>query len=368
MPLPVSAWNNQSFVGNDYFSGSSDLPVSSLYSASTYSSSSNGIYSGSDLAALFSLSPSSQYCGVELLEFSEGSSGAVEIPDYSWYTIRPDQPLTTNFSIDGTSVSVSMPLTSISTKFDEVRRFQGIFTSSDASDFGSHSLINSVGYSNVYIDFDTSSLASDVTDIEFVGSLSVSCLYQQSLFQQSVDGGSLVLYVNGAPTDVVFSADGGVIQFNNYLYSSDVPITDVSFRVDIPSFKRDYTFNTVSIAWTVSLDFSNSQFSFIAGSSGGVVDTDKVQGEITEHEDIESQWGGSMTENFDALDIENFSYPDGLASAFALISGIFQDFWYGMGEYGILYVFPLTLAIMLLVIGRLSKFAGRSKSEKGGDD
>lgn len=96
---------------------------------------------------------------------------------------------------------------------------------------------------------------------------------------------------------------------------------------------------------------------------------DNAQQSINDHESIESQWTGSMTSNFDALDPESFTYPGGLISGFSLITGIFNDLWNGMGEYKILYVFPLTLGIMLLVIGKLSKFAGHgSSARKSGDN
>lgn len=96
---------------------------------------------------------------------------------------------------------------------------------------------------------------------------------------------------------------------------------------------------------------------------------DNAQQSINDHEAIESQWTGSMTSNFDALDPESFTYPGGLISGFSLITGIFNDLWNGMGEFKILYVFPLTLGIMLLVIGKLSKFAGHgSSARKSGDD
>lgn len=377
-PLPVSAWNNQSFVGNDYSSGSFDIPVSSPQhvapsSASMYSSSpSDGIYSGSDLASLFFVQEGTQV-GVEFVDYKEAiKNDYVNIPAFTYYTFRPNSSLTPSFSVVDSVVSFGCPTFSNSSSFDYLIGISQPLTSAPGDDmnWGDSSLINSIGWSRAILSLDVSALGDDISDIEFVGSLSsLFSLTANGSVVYTGDSSSVVLAVNGALTDIQFSAQDGLIQFDNYLYSSTEPITSIALYFDLPlvSYPLDDV-PSISAGWDSSFDFSNVQFSFISASSGGVVDVDKVQGEITEHEDIESQWGGSMTENFDALDIENFSYPDGLASAFALISGIFQDFWYGMGEYGILYVFPLTLAIMLLVIGRLSKFAGRSKSEKGGDD
>lgn len=96
----------------------------------------------------------------------------------------------------------------------------------------------------------------------------------------------------------------------------------------------------------------------------------QAQDDINQHNAIESEWTGSMTSNFNALSIETFAFPSGLISAFGLITGIFNDLWNGMGEYKIAYVFPLTLGIALLLIGRISKFDGGQSSGKRnrGDD
>lgn len=97
---------------------------------------------------------------------------------------------------------------------------------------------------------------------------------------------------------------------------------------------------------------------------------DDAQDDINSHESIESEWTGSMTSNFDALDMDNFTFPSGLVSGFGLITGIFQDLWNAMGEYKILFVFPLTLGVALLLIGRISKFSGGQSSSRSnrGDD
>lgn len=96
----------------------------------------------------------------------------------------------------------------------------------------------------------------------------------------------------------------------------------------------------------------------------------EAQDSINDHESIESEWTGSMTTNFDALDMDNFTFPSGLVSGFGLITGIFQDLWNAMGEYKILFVFPLTLGVALLLIGRISKFSGGQSSSRSnrGDD
>ncbi len=89
------------------------------------------------------------------------------------------------------------------------------------------------------------------------------------------------------------------------------------------------------------------------------------------YDQFESQWTGSMTDNFNALSLGDFSFPSGLLSAFSFISSIFTRLWNAMGVYSILYTFPLFLGIVLLLIGRISKFSGgqsSSKSNRGNDD
>lgn len=111
--------------------------------------------------------------------------------------------------------------------------------------------------------------------------------------------------------------------------------------------------------------------SFLSPDAALDADVDQAQDDINNHESIESQWTGSMSSNFDALDMDSFTFPSGLLSGFSLITGIFQDLWNGMGDYKILYVFPLFLGIALLLIGRISKFSGgqsSSRSNRGDDD
>ena len=109
--------------------------------------------------------------------------------------------------------------------------------------------------------------------------------------------------------------------------------------------------------------------------TGGALDgfNAQTQDDINKHNEYESLWTGSMTENFNALDLSSFTFSSGLVAGFGLLTGIFNDLWNGMGEYAIVYVFPLTLAIGMLLVGRIARTAasrssGRSGSGKGGKD
>lgn len=189
------------------------------------------------------------------------------------------------------------------------------------------------------------------------------------------------LLINGVVVQT-FSGSGSYSN-SGYLYNSVDPITSIGLRMSASNLEYFYeaargTFPT-AVGKNAITDyrpyfragFVNGNFFAYDVIDSGALDmvNDQAQDAINEHEAVESQWTGSMTENFNKLNISNFTFPVGLVSGFGLLTGIFQDIWNGMGEYKILYVFPLTLGIVLLLVGRISKFAGRSGSSKsnGGD-
>lgn len=84
----------------------------------------------------------------------------------------------------------------------------------------------------------------------------------------------------------------------------------------------------------------------------------------------ESDYQSTATERFDSISA-NFSGFDGsILSGVALGGTLFQRLWNVLGDYVILYTFPLTLSICLVVVGRLSRSASRSggSKKKDGDD
>lgn len=194
---------------------------------------------------------------------------------------------------------------------------------------------------------------------------SPSTLYTGRSYFSSCD-----ILVNGSNYDHL----SGPSISNHYIINSSTPITSVVFRLYFPQTPIDSTALVRDSEYSVNvyIQFIDSSFiygQYLTGNSALDANNDQAQDAINEHESVESQWTGSMTENFNKLDISNFTFPSGLVSGFALITGIFQDIWNAMGEYKIVYVFPLTLGIVLLLIGRISRFAGRSSSRKsyGGD-
>lgn len=94
-----------------------------------------------------------------------------------------------------------------------------------------------------------------------------------------------------------------------------------------------------------------------------------VGDQIMMQTDGEKYWKDKNTENFNALDIGNFSFDSGLMSALGAVGKWFNNLWDALGPVTIIFTFPLVLGISLVVVGRVSRAAGKgSKSGKGGVD
>lgn len=205
------------------------------------------------------------------------------------------------------------------------------------------------------ISVDVSSFGSST--IELLGtSIFTAAVYKNGALHNAVDL-PFSLFVDGNFVKDFTSDLGG------FLYTQADPISTVSFQLSTQY--SDVPVGDVEVMLFYS-SLSTAEFHFLSGDL--VLDgfNDQAQNDINEHQSIESEWTGSMTDNFNALDLSGFTFPGGLVAAFALITGIFNDLWNGMGDYKILYVFPLTLGVVLLLIGRISKFSGRSSSGRGG--
>lgn len=85
--------------------------------------------------------------------------------------------------------------------------------------------------------------------------------------------------------------------------------------------------------------------------------------------DGENYWKDKNTENFNALDIGNFSFENSLIRALQAVGKWFSNLWVSLGPVTIIFTFPLILGISLVVVGRVSRSAGKgAKSGKGGGD
>lgn len=90
---------------------------------------------------------------------------------------------------------------------------------------------------------------------------------------------------------------------------------------------------------------------------------------ILQQADGEQYWKDKNDANFKALDISNFSFSSLLVTSLSAVGGWFANLWNSLGPVTIIFTFPLTLGIALVVVGRVARSAGKgSKSDKGGSD
>lgn len=92
---------------------------------------------------------------------------------------------------------------------------------------------------------------------------------------------------------------------------------------------------------------------------------DSTGGTISEFESAEDILFNSVLEGFSSSIPEQPEFSSGLIAAFALINTIFNSIWDKMGDFSFVYIFALTFAIILLIVGRISKFAGAGSSRGG---
>lgn len=98
-------------------------------------------------------------------------------------------------------------------------------------------------------------------------------------------------------------------------------------------------------------------------------ESQKVGDQILMQIDGETYWKDKNTENFNALALDNFSFDNGLITALRAVGKWFSNLWNALGPVTLIFTFPLVLGISLVVVGRVSRSAGKgSKSGKGGGD
>ena len=98
-------------------------------------------------------------------------------------------------------------------------------------------------------------------------------------------------------------------------------------------------------------------------------ESQKVGDQIMMQTDGENYWKDKNTENFNSLDIGNFSFDNGLMQGLRAVGKWFSNLWESLGPVTIIFTFPLILGISLVVVGRVSRSAGKgAKSGKGGGD
>lgn len=104
-------------------------------------------------------------------------------------------------------------------------------------------------------------------------------------------------------------------------------------------------------------------------TESGVVDkkSEELAGQIMQRVDSEQYWSDKNTETFNALDMGNFTFGDGVVGALPTVGNLFKSLWDSIGDVTLIFTFPLMLGIALVIVGRISRTSGKG-SKKGGDD
>lgn len=88
--------------------------------------------------------------------------------------------------------------------------------------------------------------------------------------------------------------------------------------------------------------------------------------QIMQRVDSEQYWSDKNTETFNALDIGNFSFGDGVVGTLPTVSNLFKGLWDSFGDAVLIFTFPLMLGLALVIIGRISRHSGKGGKD-GGD-
>lgn len=224
------------------------------------------------------------------------------------------------------------------------------------------------------INYDVSSYASSAFSLDGIWSIIINSVAPGSSTWQAVLPLSVDVLVDGQQVLSLSRGSSNNIDFGGYVYSGSSNISIISFRWHMPFwvFLSDIqgagTYSVELVSYVLVNAPNALTISFLDGQKVINAQNDKTKSDINKHEEYESQWTGSMTENFNALGFSDFSWSDSLVSGFSLFSGIFMDIWRALGGATILFTFPLLLGIALLLVGRISRSGGRSGSGKGGGD
>lgn len=89
--------------------------------------------------------------------------------------------------------------------------------------------------------------------------------------------------------------------------------------------------------------------------------------QIMQRVDSEQYWSDKNTETYNALDMGNFTFGDGVVGALPTVGNLFKSLWDSFGDVTLIFIFPLMLGVALVIVGRISRTAGKGL-KKGGDD
>nr|DAH81983.1 MAG TPA: hypothetical protein [Inoviridae sp.] len=396
--FPVSAWNKDSFIsGGEEYEPSADVALSDVYAAPRRARMFK--VSAVDQAAAETNTTGKLVVPATLPSSVDGTFEAMS-KYYYYHPAQSTPPLPKSemdywrdvvatfsaspfFSSDWLHIFVSTVVYSanVSDPSEMVRglalfcdKDKGVFppgyvmVGSSGGDMGTNSWSFTVNY-------DVSAYASSAFSLDGISSycILISGPYTNNIFIPTyalsvdvlVDGQQVLTLSRGTPLH---------IDFGGYVYSGSSNVSTISFRWHMPFYAFVFDGTAYDGNYIVALKddilMTNPQaltISFLDGQDVINAQNNKTKEDINKHEEYESQWTGSMTENFNKLDVGNFTFHSGLIAGFALVSGIFMDIWNAMGNAAVVYVFPLTLGVVLMLLGRIGRTGGKRGSEDGED-
>ena len=159
-------------------------------------------------------------------------------------------------------------------------------------------------------------------------------------------------------------------QIVQHLANMDVDLdTVIQILRSCVDYLNKISLNTDNIAKDVAGIYDLLKNALAEESAAVSQESQKVGDQIMMQTDGETYWKDKNTENFNALDIGNFSFDNGLITALRAVGKWFANLWDALGPVTIIFTFPLVLGLSLVVVGRVSRSAGKgSKSQKGGAD
>lgn len=398
-----SAWSADSFIsGGEEYEPSSDvaisddLPVSDVYAAPRRAPRMVKVSAEAQVAAeacttgklvVPATLPSSVYGTFQVMtkSYLNSSAGGIKVESDYWqdvvHTSVPNPILISDYGFIYYIRDYNLPYNPSISDPDDMVRGLAAFCDKSRAVVPPGYIVTTPGGGNIgqdswsfTINYDVSSYASSAFSLDGVWTTLLECIPPgltnwQRLFPVSVD-----VLVDGQQVLSLSRGSSVNIDFGGYVYSGSSNISIISFRWHMPFwvFLSDTqgpgTYSVELLSFVQSTAANALSISFLDGQDVINAQNNKTKDDINKHEEYESQWTGSMTENFNALGFSDFSWSDSLVSGFSLFSGIFMDIWRALGGATILFTFPLLLGIALLLVGRISRSGGRSGSGKGGGD
>lgn len=398
--FPASAWDKDSFIsgGEEYESSSDvvssdDLSVPDVYAAPRRAPQMYRVSADDQAAADANTTgrlvvpatlPTSVDGTFEVMTkyYHNSSAGGVKVESDYWRDVVHTCVPNPKFLYDYIYYFADYDLSynpSISDSNDMVRGLAA-FCDKSSGVFPPGYTIAGSGGGNLGIDswsftvnYDVSSYSSSAFSLDGIWSVIINYIAPDSSVWQPVLPLSVDVLVDGQQVLSLSRGSSVNIDFGGYVYSGSSNISTISFRWHMPFwvFLSDTqgasTYSLELISFVSSTAANALIISFLSGQDVINAQNDKTKSDINKHEEYESQWTGSMTENFNKLDVGNFTFHSGLIAGFAMVSGIFMDLWRGMGDAAVAYVFPLTLAVVLMLLGRISRTGGKRGTEEGDD-